>query len=93
MFSSSLRNDKCLPVKLKNKRVCKELLLSKLGCQNASVYPIFYAEAVKIIIPFPSSYLCEVGFLPGIYEKQIRNQSGYRAPMRFVLSDVEPQFQ
>ena len=40
----------------------RELSLPKCWYQVANEHPILYEEALKIIISFPSSYLCEMRF-------------------------------
>ena len=54
---------------------------------------MFYEEALKIIISFPSSYLRKLGFsaLTFIKEKY-RNSLGKEHPAHLALSDVESRF-
>ena len=55
---------------------------------------MLYEEALKILIAFPSSYLCEMGVsaLAFIKEK-CRNRLNAEHPMRLASSNVEPPFQ
>ena len=57
-------------------------------------YPILFQESLKIIIPFPSSYLCEVGFSAVAFIKdKYRNRLDEKHPEHLALSDVELPFQ
>ena len=48
--------------------------------------------ANKTLLPFPSRYLCEVGFLTMTYLKgQRRNALDIHALLRVALSSIEPQ--
>ena len=51
-----LKNDSSLQLSF------RELSLPKFCCQVANEYPISHKKALKIINPFPSSYLCEMRF-------------------------------
>jgi len=83
-----LKNDSSLQLSF------REHSLLKFWCHVKHDYPILYEEALKIIIPFPSSYLCENGFSALAYMKdKYRNRLDAEHPMRLALSDVEPQFQ
>ena len=83
-----LKNDSSLQLSF------RELSLPKFWCQVANEYPILYEDALKIIIPFPSSYLCEMGFSAMAFMKdKYRNRLDAEHPMRLALSDVEPRFQ
>ena len=56
--------------------------------------PILFQESLKIIIPFPNSYLCEMGFSAAAFMKgKCRNRLDEEHPMHLALSDVEPPFQ
>ena len=68
-----------------------ELLLPKFWYQVVNEYLILYEEALKIIISFSSSYLCEMGFSALAFVKdKYRNRLDAEHPMRLALSDVEP---
>ena len=55
---------------------------------------LLFQESLKIIIPFPSSYLCEMGFSAVAFMKdKCRNRLDEEHPMHLALSDVEPPFQ
>ena len=48
--------------------------------------------AIKTLLPFPSTYLCEVGFSTMTYVKgKCRNALNIHAPLRVALSFIEPQ--
>ena len=56
--------------------------------------PILREEALKIIIPFPSSYLREMRFSALAFMKdKYRNRLDAEPLMRLAFSDVEPPFQ
>ena len=56
--------------------------------------PILFQESLKIIIPFPSSYLCEMGFSAVAFiEDKYRNRLDEEHPIHLALSDFEPPFQ
>ena len=49
--------------------------------------------AIKTPLPFPSTYLCEVGFSTMTYLKgKCRNALNIHAPLRAALCSIEPQF-
>ena len=48
--------------------------------------------AIKTLLLFPSTYLCEVGFSTVTYLKgKCRNALNIHAPFRVALSSIEPQ--
>ena len=57
-------------------------------------WPILFQESLKIIIPFPSSYLCDMGFSAVAFIKdKFSNHQDEEHPMHLALSDVKPPFQ
>ena len=49
--------------------------------------------AIKTSLPFPSTYLFEVGFSTMTYLKEkCRNALNIHAPLRVALSSIEPQW-
>ena len=48
--------------------------------------------AIKKLLPFPSTYLCEVDFSAMTWLKgKCRNALNIHAPLRVALSSIEPQ--
>ena len=48
--------------------------------------------AIKTLVPYPSTYLCEVGFSTMTYlKRKCRNALNIYAPLRVALSSIEPQ--
>ena len=48
--------------------------------------------AIKTLLPFPSTYLCEVDFSTMTYLKgKCKNALHIHAPLRVALSSIEPQ--
>ena len=79
-----LKNDSSLQLSF------KEHSLLKFWRHVKHDYPILYEEALKIIIPFSSSYLCEKGFSALAYMKdKYRNRLDAEHPMRLAQSDVD----
>ena len=55
-------------------------------------YPRFSDMAIKTLLPFPSTYLCEAGFSTMTYLKgKRRNALNIHPPLRVALSSIEPQ--
>ena len=48
--------------------------------------------AIKTLLPFLSTYLCEVGFTAMTYLKEkCKNELNIYAPLQVALSSIEPQ--
>lgn len=48
--------------------------------------------ALKALLPFPSTYLCETGFSSmSIIKTKHRNSMDIRSPLRVALSTIEPR--
>ena len=48
--------------------------------------------AIKTLLPFPSTYLCEAGFSTmSCLKGKHRNALDIHAPLRVVVSSIEPQ--
>ena len=60
---------------------------------NTLLSNILHEETLKIIIPFPSSSLCKMGFSAVAFlNDKYKNRLDAEHPRRLALSDVEPQF-
>ena len=48
--------------------------------------------AIKTLLPFPSTYFCEVGFTTMTYlKRKCKNALNIYAPLQVALSSIEPQ--
>ena len=55
-------------------------------------YPRLSGMAIKTLLPFPSTYLCEAGFSNmSCLKGKHRNALDIHAPLRVALSSIEPQ--
>lgn len=55
-------------------------------------YPELAEIALKTILPFPSTYLCETGFSTmSVIKTKYRNSVDIHSPMRVALSSIEPR--
>jgi hypothetical protein len=55
-------------------------------------YPELAEIALKALLPFPSTYLCESGFSSmSIIKTKYRNSMDIRSPLRVALSTIEPR--
>ena len=55
-------------------------------------YPELAEIALKALLPFPSSYLCETGFSTmSIIKTKYMNIMDVRSPLRVALSSIEPR--
>ena len=47
---------------------------------------------IKTLLPFPSTYLCEIGFTTMTYlKRKYKNALNIYAPLQVALSSIEPQ--
>jgi hypothetical protein len=71
-----------------NKDICDFCLTVKIE------YPVVAELAVRVILPFATSYLCESAFfaLTYIKSKYRTRLADDEADLRAALSDIEPRF-
>ena len=57
-------------------------------------YPDLADNAIKTLIPFPTTYLCEHGFSTmSIIKTKYRNLINIHSPFRLALSTIEPRLE
>lgn len=57
-------------------------------------FPELSAIALKLLMPFSSTYLCEAGFSVLVSIKiKYRNRLNIKLPLRLALSDIEPRLE
>ncbi|KAK9736604.1 hAT family C-terminal dimerization region [Popillia japonica] len=65
--------------------------LSDFWCKIRDEYPMLAKMALNILLPFPTTYLCETGF--STYEAtktKYRNRMDAEPDMRHQLSSIKP---
>ena len=66
--------------------------LASFWIHVSAEYPELAEIALKALLPFPSSYLCETGFSTmSIIKTKYRNSMDVRSPLRVALSSIEPR--
>ena len=66
--------------------------LASFWIHVSAEYPELAEIALKALLPFPSSYLCETGFSTmSIIKTKYRNSLDARSPLRVALSSIEPR--
>ena len=66
--------------------------LSKFWCRMMAQYPAIAHFALKLIVPFPSTYLCEIAFSSLlIIKSKYRNRLNTESDLRCCLSTREPR--
>ncbi|RYE17860.1 MAG: hypothetical protein EOP45_15050 [Sphingobacteriaceae bacterium] len=84
-------------IELQNDRSCKEsfdsdISLEEFWCKRAKAYPTLRDIAIRFLVQFSTTHLCEQGFssLVVVKTKQ-RNRLDCRSDMRIALSQLEPR--
>ena len=66
--------------------------LSQFWSSMLTSYPKLSTEALRVIVPFASTYLCESGFSPLMHIKsKARNQLDLEDDMRIAISKTQPR--
>lgn len=74
------------------KHIFKELELSNFWLRVRNEYSELSDAALKLLMPFASSYMCEYGFSQYIYLKsKYRNRLNVEPQLRLKLSSIEPK--
>ena len=56
-------------------------------------FPLVSCKALRILIPFVTSYLCEAGFSSvAVIKSKYRNKIDIQREMRVAISNIEPRF-
>ena len=81
---------------LRNDTACRELYMIKSLPQFWSSllqsYPKLSTEALRVVVPFASTYLCESGFSALMHIKsKARNQLNVEDDMRLAISKTRPR--
>jgi hypothetical protein len=82
-------------VKLKNDTESRRLFKNKshvqFWCLTRTEYPRIADRAIKMIMPFPSTYVCESSFSTmSVMKTKARNRLDISSDMRVALTSVEP---
>ena len=65
--------------------------LISVWCRMVKLYPNVSKMAIRILLPFPSTYLCEYGFSTLVLIKtKHRNQLSVEDDVRCAISKTEP---
>jgi len=58
-------------------------------------YPVLSSKALKVLIPFPTTYLCEKAFSALVYVKnKFRNRlENVESELQLKLSNIEPNIE
>lgn len=81
-----LRNDSSV------RDLYNEKNLNQFWCTMYRSYPAVSLQALKILVPFASTYLCESGFSCLLQIKtKARNRLNVEDDMRLALSDTQPR--
>jgi hypothetical protein len=66
--------------------------LASLWIKVKAEYPELAKTALKTLLPFPSTYLCETGFSTmSVIKTKDRNSTDIHPPLRVALSSTEPR--
>ena len=66
--------------------------LESFGVQMKCMYPLLSKKAMKLLIPFSSTYLCKAGFSSAVVIKtKFRNKLELEDDLRCLLSTIEPR--
>ena len=66
--------------------------LANVWIKVKAEFPRLSDMDIKTLLPFPSTYLCEVGFMTMTYLKgKCKNVHNSYAPLQVALSSIEPQ--
>ena len=58
-----------------------------------SQFPLIGCKALRVLVPFATSYLCEAGFSAvAVMKSKYRNKTSIKRDMRVVISNIAPRF-
>ena len=57
-----------------------------------SEFPLEGCKALRVLVPFATSYLCEAGFSAVVIKSKYRNKIDIERDMRVAISNIAPRF-
>ncbi|XP_066473215.1 uncharacterized protein [Tiliqua scincoides] len=67
--------------------------LPEFWCQSEDEYPVISRRALRILIPFATTYLCEAGFSAiAVIKSKYRAKINIEKEMRVAISKITPRF-
>ncbi|XP_071053656.1 zinc finger MYM-type protein 6-like [Onthophagus taurus] len=73
------------------KRNFSRMSLDKFWVNTRNEYPSLYEKAMKMLLPFATTYLCETGFSAmTVIKNKFRNRLSVVSPLRLSLTNLEP---
>lgn len=65
--------------------------IDKFWIKTKNEYPSLYKKAMKMLVPFATTYLCETGFSSiTVIKNKFRNRLSVISPLRFSLTNLKP---
>ena len=75
------------------KSVYNPNLLISFWVKTRAEFPIVGCKALRVLVPFATSYLCEYGFSAvAVIKSKYRNKIDIEREMRVVISNIAPSF-
>ncbi|XP_069063747.1 zinc finger BED domain-containing protein 5-like [Pleurodeles waltl] len=72
----------------------QSLSLLEFWCQTQDEYPVISKIALRVLIPFATSYLCEAGFSAvAVIKSKYRAKIHLEKEMRVAISKITPRFE
>ena len=65
----------------------------RFGLKFRLEFPLVSCKALRVLVPFATSYLCEVGFSAvAVIKSKYRNKIDIEREMRVAISNIAPRF-
>ena len=75
------------------KSLCNPNSLISFWVNARSEFPLVGRKALRVLVPFATSYLCEVGFSAvAVIKSKYRNKTDIEREMRGAISNIAPRF-
>ena len=72
----------------------EKMVLAEFWMARRTEYPLIADKAVKFLLPFSTTYLCESGFSSMVYIKnKFRNKLNIEPDLRLKLSQINPEIE